>query len=221
MSAATAAAYEQLRRNLGAACAVQRDSDGQPVPVVVNFTTRGGSEYFFNAYARKPVFDYEHATTGDFLLSFVVPDGLIYGADLVSSGAITRPSGGGFHLPTVVPISSSATTGGSVILTNPGTADAFPIITLTGPLTDPYISLSATGEFMQLNYDILGGDVITIDMANHTILLNGSLSLVSAKVSGSSWWSIPAGTTSISLSTSNTSDTGNAQVSFYPVFTAA
>jgi hypothetical protein len=211
----TAAQYETKRRALATACAVRRDVNGQPLATRLSLTTRGGSSYFVDVFPRKPKFDYEYATTGNFQLHFVAPISVIYGSAQVSSGAISRPTGGGFTLPFILPVTSSATTGGSVTVANSGNTTSAPILTLTGPLTNPYVSNSATGEFVQLNYTIPGGSFVVIDMANKTVMLNGNSTILSVRTTDSSWWGVLPGSNSISLSTSSTSDTGNAVVTFY------
>ena len=215
---ATAAQYEALRRALASACAVQRDVNGQPKSSVINVTTRGGSSYFLNVFPRKPTFDYEYATTSNFLLHFVSADSVIYGAGQISSGSIMRPTGGGFILPFILPVASATTTGGSVTVANSGNSTALPIVTLTGPLTNPYVQNSATGTFVQLNYTIPGGSFVMIDMANKTVMLNGNSTILSTRTTDSDWWGILPGTNSISLSTGSTSNTGNVVVSFYNAY---
>lgn len=213
--ATDAATYETRRRALVAACAIQRDDDGQPTPTVVSLTTQAGNSYFFRGYPRRPVLPNEWGTTGKFNLNFVVPDGLLYENDQLLFGPITPPSGGGVLVPADVPASLAGTTGGAETVTNPGNTTSKPVLTLYGPLTNPYVSNTGTGTYMQLNYTIAGGNYVVIDMANKTIMLNGNSSILSVKESGSDWFGIVPGSNSISLSTSSSSDTGNLQGSFY------
>lgn len=214
--------YETNRAALASACAVQRDANGVPIPIVIAFTTLAGNSYFCNAYPNKPLFDYEYATYGHFQVSFYVPSGVLYGAAQINSGSITVPTGGGFILPVVLPIVSSGTVGGAVTLSNPGNVASYPILTLTGPLTNPYISNSATSLFVQLTYSLASGNTVTVDMANKTIMLNGSSSILSVKTTDSNWWNLPPNTSStINLSTSSSSDTGTVVVTFYPAYIGA
>lgn len=214
----TAIAYETLRQALVAACAIARDSSNRPTPTVLTITTPGGSTYVCNAYPRKPVLPVENNSTGSFLLNFIVPDGLLYSSSAVLSGSITRPIGGGFTVPFTTPFTLAASSGGSVTLNNPGNTPSYPVITLTGPLTSPFLANSATGTFMQLNYTIAAGNTVVIDMANKTVMLNGNSSILGVKTSDSDWWPIKPGSNTISLSTSSSSDTGNAQLQYYPAY---
>lgn len=215
---ADAATYEANRRALQAACGIQTDSSGNPLPITLSWTTLGGSSYFAYGYPGQLLSDYEYATQSQFQISFTVADGAVYGAAQVQSGLITPPTGGGFSLPVSLPITAAATTGGSVTLNNPGNRTAYPILTLTGPLTNPLVNNSASGTYLLLNYTVPAGSVVTVDMTNKTIMLNGTQSILSTKTSDSSWWGIPPGSTSISVTTASSSDTGSAQVSFYPPY---
>lgn len=208
------ATYENSRKALAAACAITKDSNGYPTPTRISFTTLANTSLFFDAYINRPIYDYKDPNYSTFMVTMTVPNSFLLGASQVVSSAITRATGGGFILPVILPITSSAGTGGSTIVTNAGTAATYPTITLTGPLTNPYIQNSTVGKFMQLNYTIPSGQSVVIDMYNKTITLNGS-SLLSSKTAGSDWWSILPGANTITLTTGSTADTGNAVVAFY------
>lgn len=210
--------FEQSRQALATACQISKDSSGYPVPIKVSFTTLANNSYFFNAYIDRPVYDYKDPNYSTFMVTMTATNSFLQGATQVVSSAIVRASGGGFILPVILPITSSAGVGGTGSVTNSGTAPAYPILTLTGPLTNPYIQNSTVGKFMQLNRTIAAGEVVTIDMYNKTILLNGSSSLISSKSSTSDWWYIAPGTNTITLSTASTSDTGNVALSFYSAY---
>lgn len=214
-----AAAYEANRKLLSSALTIKRDSNGRPIPKRCQFETLSGVTYFFDAYvARKPMFSQVNVSFSKFLINLVVPKASIFATGIVTSGAITRPSGGGFILPVILPITSSSSTGGSATLTNNGDNVSLPTLTLTGPLTNPYIRNATINKSMQLTYTIGTGDYITIDMEEKTILLNGSSSVLSAKTDDSEWWGIDPGVNNIIFSSGSNSDTGNLQVSFYEAY---
>ncbi len=102
---------------------------------------------------------------------------------------------------------------------NYGNADVWPIITLRGVGTSPYMYSASRGKNMKLNYTTaLSSDVIVIDMKNKIILLNPTLSgglpvpgtgtnLLSSKDTDSDWFSVAAGvSTNIQFNTSSSSD---------------
>lgn len=213
--------YENKRTAFATACAIKRDSNGFPVAKRIQFTTLGGQTFYFDGFFRRPVFNYDQINWTKFMVSVVAPQPTLFGSTQVSSGAIVRVSGGGFILPVILPIVSSSGTGGSALITNSGNANSFPVITLTGPLTNPFIYSVATGRTMQLTYTLLAGSTITIDMGLKTIVLNGSSSLLSAKTTSSEWFAIVPGSNLINFSTSSTGDTGNMVILFNPAYLGA
>lgn len=210
--------YETARQALATACAINKNAAGDPVPTLITYTTLAGNSYFFNAYIDRPIFDYTQPNSTNFLITMTVADPFIYGATQVQSGAILAPSGGGFILPVILPIVSTPTTGGTATLTNNGNAKSNPLLTLNGPLTNPFIYNQAIGKSMQLNTTIAGGSSVVIDMANKTIMLNGTTPLLTAKDSLSEWWAMVPGSNPITFNTSSTADTGNLMITFYPAW---
>ena len=216
---ATPALYEANRKLISAAMAIKRDSYGNPIAKTLAFTTLNGDSFFVKVFPYKPASIIEYVSFAEFMLQFTAPDPLIYGATQILSDPITRPTGGGFTLPVTLPITSSASTGGSATVFNAGNEASLPVLTLTGPLTNPYIYNEQSGKFTQLNYTLSATDVVVIDMAAKTITLNNTQSLLSAKTAGSTWWSIAPGvSTRISLNTASSSDTGNVIAGLYSAY---
>lgn len=214
----TAANFESARQALSTACAIQKDSNGVALPTRITYTTLAGNSYFFDANIDRPIFDYTQPNYTRFMISMTVANPFIYGATQVASGAIVRPSGGGFILPVILPIVSSGQTGGTATLTNGGNAKSMPLITLTGSLTSPYILNQANNKIMQLNYTIPAGSSVVIDMAIKTIMLNGTTPLLSAKDSTAEWWGIEPGSNTITFNSGSSGDTGNMMITFYPAW---
>lgn len=216
--------YEARRQAFIAATMNQRDPNGNPRPIRVSFTTLAGKSYYCDAYFNEPIMPLENPVSTSFMVTAV--GNLIYGQDAVSSGNISRPVGGGLIIPFTIPAVSSASTGGTMILTNNGTTTTFPTIDadgnggiiLTGPLTNPVLSNQTAGKFIQLNHTLQSGDYIQIDMENQLILLNGSSSLISTKTTTSDWWGLEPGPNSISIDTSSGADTGYVTINFNPAF---
>lgn len=200
--------YEDNKRALLAACGITRSSTGIPVPVTLTFETLSNREYFVTGHFKRPVFRNEMIGHCKFLLQFITNSPFVFSSSTISSGLIGAPIGGGFTLPTLVPIVSSPSSGGTVNITNPGHAESPLIIRLDGQLTDPRIISTATGKSMELDYTIASGDFVTIDMANKTILLNDTSTLLSTKTDTSDWFSLMPGDNLFTLRTSTLSDTG-------------
>lgn len=94
-------------------------------------------------------------------------------------------------------------------LVNNGTLTAYPIITLTGPLTNPVLS-DGNGTTMSLAITLNSGDILVVDCRNKSIVLNGVQSRRGA-MSGLKWISVPAGTDD-TIFLNAASGTGTAQL---------
>lgn len=209
--------YEAARAALITACAIRRDSNRYPVLKRIEFTTDAGLSYFCNGQVNRvklPV-----STIADFQINIVVPDPMIFGA-AVSSGAITRAAGGGVIYPVIYPAIYSATTGGSATVSNAGSADAWPIITLKGSLSNPALYHAQTNTLFILNYVLSSTDTVVIDMQNKTVVLNDAVSLRNAvdRSAGSDWFALVPGSNVITFSTGSTSDEGTLKVDFFNAY---
>jgi len=174
---------------------------------------------------------------GEGTLKIVLDDGTIRyldcyvqeGPDFASSD---RPRWGGSQFYTVRFValdpflydpdqkSASASFNGSTAVTftcaNGGHIDTYPIITLSGPVTNPKVTLVATGEYIELSYDLASGDTITIDCEAGTIYLNGSTDLIDKLTKPSTFFSLPRGSQILKLTAS--AGTGSATVAWYDKF---
>lgn len=214
--------FEANRLLLSQACAIQRDSSGYPVLIRCQFTTLAGATYYFYAQPAKPQFAWNNINFSDFLIQLTVPDPQLFSATAVDSGSIILPTSSGITFPVTFPVSFGGTVGGSVAVTNNGSLFSWPIITLTGQLTNPYILNVTTGRIMQLNYTLNAGDTIKIYMGDSNgvlgkrIMLNDVDSLIATKTSDSEWWAIEPGENLIAFSSGSSADTGTLQLTFNP-----
>lgn len=211
----SAATHETNRRALETACAVTRDSTGFPIYALLELTTLGGTNYFTYVQVKQLRNPVGRGTSSPFQISMVAPDPRLYVVGQQTTGAISRPSGGGFVLPVILPITFGSSSGGSGSATNTGNVPTYPILTLRGQLTNPYVLNSANGGLVQLNRTIASGETVVIDMGNKTVTLNGSTSLLNTRTSDSTWWSLNPGVNPISFSTGSTSDTGTLEITWY------
>jgi hypothetical protein len=74
---------------------------------------------------------------------------------------------------------------------NNGTHEAYPIITLLGPLLNPVITDNFTGKTMRFKINLASRDTLVIDCRTRTVLLNGRTSARYA-MQGMQWFTIPA-----------------------------
>ena len=202
--------FESRRRSLESAFAIKKDADGFPEPIVMKFTTMDDLALQVDVYVRRLRFSRTNLTNGRFFVDLYSPKFAIE-AQNADNETITVPSGGGAVYPVIYPVTYGAETGGSAIVVNGGSAPAFPIITLTGSLSNPIIQNVTTGKHIELSMTIPGTQSVVIDMKEKTILL-GSQSVIANKTSSSEFWHLETGDNTIKLLTSSSSDTGNAQV---------
>jgi hypothetical protein len=214
------AGYNTARRALAYVCRVRKDTNGFPTATRFTFTTLDGAAFFFDGYVKSIDIEQKYLTWGKYLVTIIVPDPMIYQTTQQSSGQVSRPSGGGAVFPWVFPVIFGAGTGGSASVYNYGNADTWPIFTLRGAGTNPYMYSIERGKSFKLNYTTVNvTDVIVIDMNAKTVVLNGTTNLLSAKDVDSEWFSLLAGVTNtILFNTSSSGDGMTLEVTLYPAF---
>lgn len=80
----------------------------------------------------------------------------------------------------------------SVIVNVGGNRLAPAVITIQGPVTNPQIVNDTVGLTLQVNIVLGVGDTLTIDLLNHTILLNGSANR-RGSLQAPNWWLLQKG----------------------------
>jgi hypothetical protein len=138
-----------------------------------------------------------------FGLEFTCPDPLIYDTVLqtVTTGLPSPTAGLGFNVS--FNASFGASSGGSMSVTNSGNYPTAPVFTITGPCTNPSITLTSTGQFFGLNLSLGASDSLVIDMGARTVYLDSTGERFNAITTGSSWFTIPVGTWSIGVASSD------------------
>lgn len=128
-------------------------------------------------------------------------------------------------------VTSAAGTGAnnpSAVAANPGTADAIPVIRVTGPVVNPIVSIPG-GSQIRINGTLTAGQWIDIDFAAKTILRDNGADWGNLRdVALSTWWDtgragIPGGApgptnTTVTLTTAagNPGIGATVRVTFYP-----
>lgn len=97
------------------------------------------------------------------------------------------------------------TTGGALLTNNIGNYETNPVFTIKGPVTNPMLTLVSTGEFFGLNTTLTSSDTIVIDMNKGTVVLNGTTTRYGSVVTGSSWFGLPPGGSTVKISSSDSS----------------
>jgi len=189
--------------------ALQKEDGEGPLLLTIN-----GTQYQVNCVPEPPEISWPHFPYFTVQAQFTCYDPTIYSATTNSNSGIAVPGGGGAVFPLVFPITFTTQNTGTVFVTNSGNVDASPLITLTGLLTNPIIANVTTGEYFQLTTTTTVSDTIVIDMKNRTAVKNGTTSMLTSLVTGSEWWALGAGSSTIRINTGSTSDTGTMTIAW-------
>jgi hypothetical protein len=113
--------------------------------------------------------------------AFVALNPLIFASEPTVLGPINLPvMVGGLTVPFTVPLTiDSVLTGGSLSITNEGTAETFMVITITGPVEEPRVVMKledGTIQTLEIDTKLLTGQTLTINTATRTVMLNDTIS---------------------------------------------
>lgn len=98
-------------------------------------------------------------------------------------------------------------------INNFGTSTVYPIITVTGVLTQPEIVNITTNEFFTIDATIASGSTAIIDTRAHTLIIDG-VTAYSDIGTGSSWIHLQPGNNEFFLTSQSNTDTGFATISY-------
>jgi hypothetical protein len=89
--------------------------------------------------------------------------------------ALNASLSGGFASLLTSPLSSSQDSSGSGVATGVGATEAWPLITITGPIVNPVITSLRYGRQLRFNYTLAASEALVIDTdpRRRSILLNG------------------------------------------------
>lgn len=115
-------------------------------------------------------------------VEFAALDPYLYAAD-VSGGTIQL--GSGSTTPGVIPNltfdleyqPAGTPSPGVVYANNAGSAPTYPSVTFTGPVDTPRLENRTTGQTLELNTTLVGGDQLVVNNAARTVTLNGTSAL--------------------------------------------
>lgn len=140
----------------------------------------------------------------EFTIPLVAPDPRKYATQQQTVTVSAVPlSTIGVVLPVTVPFTLPAQVPtGSVAVTNGGTFETRPLITINGPMTAPSVTNLATAQTVSYSTLALGAtDVLTVDLNARQGYLNGAFRPADLT---SSWWSLQPGVNVIQLGGSTT-----------------
>ena len=131
---------------------------------------------------------------GRAVIEFHATDPRIYDATFTSSTLALPSAATGLTFPATAPfVFGSTGTGGTATFANAGNCPAPWIAQIIGPVTNPVVTLAATGQAVVINGTVNAGETLTIDSLSRTVLL-GTASRASWVGSTTVWWELPAAT---------------------------
>lgn len=157
-------------------------------------------EQFINARVRAlrttldPNYTYGMITSQ---VEFFCPDPNYYNNNLQTATLAYLPPTGRTYNRVYNLVYTPATNVITTTVNNIGWATTYPTITLYGPIDNPIVGNATTGNSLAFNCSLSGTDVLTIDLYNKLITLNG-VSARNLLVSGT-WFGAPPGQSSFTL----------------------
>jgi hypothetical protein len=149
-----------------------------------------------------------------FYLEFLANDPVFYDANdaHANTAVIPKANGGGITWPVVWP-RVSAPGSGNVTVGNTGKVDIWPVITITGSMTNPIIANDSSGKALQLTgFSAPEGSEVVIDMYDLTATLDGG-NIFDYLAEPPGWWALLADRlNSIRFETSDIADTAEATI---------
>jgi hypothetical protein len=141
---------------------------------------------------------YPVLTDVEFTVGLVAPDPRKYSTVLHQLTANQGPGPAGLAPPFTPPFTLPAGAGPmSVSVTNAGSFETRPLVTITGPMSAPGVVNQTTGQTVTFPTITLGAsDVLAMDFLNKQATLNGAYR--PADIS-SAWWLLPPGTTGVQV----------------------
>lgn len=127
-------------------------------------------------------------------------DPLLYSAAETTTALTLSAVSGGFTFPLTFPLTFGATgISGVTTVTNAGTAAAAPRFRVYGPVTNPTLRNETVDRGITVEVALTTGEFLDIDVANRSVLLNGTVSRYSS-LSLAQWWDLEPGVNQIRYS---------------------
>lgn len=138
-----------------------------------------------------------------FQFAIICADPRFYSVAVSTQSGTGSVSFAGAAFPFVFPINFGGGTGATVTVnvTNAGNFDSYPVVTITGPIDNPWVRNATTGLSLYLdNFSLAAGEYVVIDMAMRTVTKNdGTSQYGKMRFPGSDWLLITVGTSTLEL----------------------
>jgi hypothetical protein len=125
-------------------------------------------------------------------------DPLIYDTNSQQASTGLPSPTAGLSFPAAAPFTFGASSGGSLQVVNAGNEATPPVFTIAGPVTWPQLTLGSL--FLGFQVTLAAGDTLVIDCSAATATLNGTASRGNTIVTGSTYFFLPPGTSTVGFS---------------------
>jgi hypothetical protein len=146
------------------------------------------------------------------------PDPNGYSQTLETVSAVpTGGTGGGMTMPVTFPFTFDPAAGGDVAIDNIGTAPTPPLILLSGYLRNPIVQLG--DRRLVFTGEIADGDVLHVNAADRTVLLNGEANRINLlNFEDTRWFELPVGESIVTLLAEEFSGAGGIEIQYRPAY---
>lgn len=189
-------------------------------PLYFKFPNIPASEQFVNARVRglrttvDPNYTYGYITS---MVEFFCPDPNYYDSNLQTANMLISAALGRTYNKTFNYTYGGGSSSVTTTISNIGWATTYPTITIQGPITNPIIGNTTTGNTLNFTGTYSALDVLEIDLYNQLITLNG-VAARNLLISGT-WFAAPPGNSNFFFTGSSTlAGTTQATVSWYSAY---
>jgi phage-related protein len=189
-------------------------------PLYFKFPNSPTSEQFVNARVRAlrtsvdPNYTYGYITSQ---VDFFCPDPNYYNSNLQTANMLISAALGRTYNKTFNYTYGGGSSSVTTTIQNIGWATTYPTITIQGPITNPIIGNTTTGNTLNFTGTYSALDILEIDLYNQLITLNGNPAR-NLLISGT-WFDAPPGNSNFFFTgTSTLAGTTQATVSWYSAY---
>ena len=203
--------YVTQRTNLISTLKPQKDANGLPIHRVLRGTGMDDIDYRLLVQVIALRMPHTNPRSSSFQIDLLGAYPYVEKLTATTTSVSTY-TGGGAVYPVIYPVIMTAGSGGESTITNNGNGEAYPTITLQGPLTNPRIENVTLSKWIQLNLSISSGVTVVVDMFNRTIVQAGVTNRLSSLSADSQFWWLEAGDNTVRLTSGITGEAGLASV---------
>lgn len=172
---------------------------GRAQPLLLRFTDMTGRQLQAEVYRDRYSAPLELPSRHEWRLQLRNPSG-VFVSQTLKTATVGIPTQGGVVFDIVFDVSVVGDdSGGQVSLTNEGDTEAQPVIVFHGPMINPTLTNTVTGEYIGLNHELLDGEIVTIDTQNSTVIQGETTNRLGALRGGSVLWSLQPGVNPIEM----------------------